>query len=176
MMNGDIALAPGERVVWSDHPRGWRAFLRTTDLFLGGFVLFAGLFFFIAILSAPRSNGFSALFGAAFPVIFFGLFFFGPRFVSARREIAGARFTLTDRRIVLHSRRRDVEFDLAGLQHLELERSWLSGSVIFFGSRGMYEGWGGFYGGSPTPAIRGIPDADRVYRMISDARAEAVRR
>ncbi len=174
-MNGDITLAPGERVLWADHPHGWRGVLRPTDLFLAAFALFAALFFVTAILAGPRPNGSFALVSFLFPLLFFGLFFFGPRFISASRE-RSVTYTLTDRRIVLRSRRRDVEFDLANLQHLELERGRLTGPVIFFGSRGMYEGWGGIYGGSPTPAIRGVPDAERVFRMISDARAQALRR
>jgi len=56
-----------------------------------------------------------------------------------------------------------------------MERSWLAGPTIFFGQRQMYEGWGGFYGGSPAPAFRGLADSDSdaVYRTISDARARA---
>ena len=69
-----------------------------------------------------------------------------------------------------------VELDLANLPHLELERSWLSRPTIYFGQRQMSEGWGGFYGSSPTPAFRGLPDPDDVYRIISDARAKARQR
>ena len=137
--------------------------------------LFAAFFFVVAILSGPRPDASFALVSFFFPLVFFGLFFFGPRLISASRD-RGTTYTLTDRRIVLRSRRRDVEFDLANLQHLELERGWLTGPVIFFGSRGIYEGWGGFYGGSPTPAIRGVPDAERVFQTISGARAQALRR
>ena len=71
------------------------------------------------------------------------------------------------------TRRRLVELDLATLPYLELEQSWLAGPTIYFGQRQMYEGWGGFYGGSPAPAFRGLADADAVYRTLSDARARA---
>ncbi len=175
-MSRDVALAPGERVLWSDRPHGVRGYLRPTDLFLLAFALFAALFFATGTLAASRAEPSIAVVGFFFPLLLFGFFFFGPRFIDLRRETDRASFTLTDRRIVLLSRKRDVELDLANLQHLELERGWMSGSVIYFGTRSMYEGWGGIYGGSPAPAIRGIPDADRVFRLISDARAQALRR
>ena len=52
---------------------------------------------------------------------------------------------------------------------------WLSGPTIYFAQRSLYEGWGGFYGGSPAPAFRGLADADSVFQQISAARAGATR-
>jgi len=79
---------------------------------------------------------------------------------------------VTDRRVILSTARRRVELDLRTLPYLELDRSWLAGPTIFFGQRSVYDGipW---YGASPAPAFRGLPDADAVYRIIADARVQA---
>jgi Bacterial PH domain len=168
-------------MLWAGQPSGWRAFLRPADLFIIAFAVFAGVFFVVATVATPsRSSGPSdpstSVLVFLFPIVFFGVFLIGPRLFSARREIDGTRYALTDRRVVIRGRRREIELDLANLQHLELERSWLSGPSIFFGTRQIYEGWGGMYGGSPAPAFRGLPDADAVYRLISEARAKALQR
>ena len=174
-MSGEVVLSSGERILWADRPHGWRGFLRSTDAVLIAFALFGSFFFVTAILATPGADRSFSVVGFFFPLVFFGFFFFVPRLIGASREAGGTSYTLTDRRIVLRNRHRNVELDLANLQHLELERSWLSGPVIFFGSRMIYEGWGAWYGGSPTPAIRGVPDAERVYGLISDARSQAQR-
>jgi hypothetical protein len=162
--------APGERVLWEGRPRGIRGFVRPMDLFFLVLTLLIGLSFGTTAAAAPDgSRGFLFV----LPVLFFGVLFVGPRLVSILRESAGASYVVTDRRIVIRNRGRLVELDLTNLPYLELERSWLSGPVIFFGQRQMYEGFGGFYGGSPAPAVRGVIDADVVYRIISDARRAA---
>ena len=165
--------APGERVLWEGRPRGIRGFVRPMDLFFLAFALFIGFAFASAAVATP--SGSSGVFFLV-PLVFFGLLFVVPRLVGILRESAGASYVLTDRRIVIRNRRRIVELDLANLPYLELERSWLSGPTIYFGPRQMYEGLGGFYGGSPAPALRGLTDADEVYRTISDARARARQR
>jgi hypothetical protein len=163
-------ISPGERVLWEGRPGGIRAFIRPMDVFLFVFALLIGLLFGTAAVATPNAPG-----GVVFvlPVVFFGLLIVAPRLISIVRESAGASYIVTDRRIVIRNRGRLVELDLANLPYLELERSWLSGPMIYFGQRQMYEGWGGFYGGSPAPAFRGLADADSVYRTISDARARA---
>ena len=180
-MNADLSLAPGERLLWTGHPSGWRGFLRPVDLFLGAFAVFAGLFFVVGTLATPSGRGGPSDPSAPivvffFPIIFFGVVLIGPRLLSARREMHGTTYAVTDRRVVIRGRRREIELDLGNLQHLELERSVLSGPTIFFGTRQLYEGWGGIYGGSPAPAFRGVPDADSVYRLISETRAKALQR
>jgi hypothetical protein len=165
-------IPPGERVLWEGKPERLRGFLRTMDVVLLVFVLFLGFSFASAIAaSGSRAGSTPLLF--YFPIIFFGFFLFGPRILSVFRESSGARYAVTDRRILIRTRRRLVELDLATLPYLELEQSWLAGPTIYFGQRQMYEGWGGFYGGSPAPAFRGLADADAVYRTLSDARARA---
>jgi hypothetical protein len=172
-----LVLAAGEKVIWQGAPSGLRAFLRPMDMFLFFFALFAAFFFVTTIFASGRGGGTGgsiALVGF-FPLIFFGGFFFGPRLWSMWREASGTRYTLTDRRVVLQSRGRRVELDLRTLPYLEFERSWLSGPTIYFAQRNLYEGWGGFYGGSPAPAFRGLADADAVFQQISAARAGAAR-
>jgi hypothetical protein len=165
-------IPPGERMLWEGKPERLRGFLRTMDVVLLVFVLFLGFSFASAIAaSGSRAGSTPLLF--YFPIIFFSFFLFGPRILSVFRESSGARYAVTDRRILLRTRRRLVELDLATLPYLELEQSWLAGPTIYFGQRQMYEGWGGFYGGSPAPAFRGLADADGVYRILSDARARA---
>jgi hypothetical protein len=163
-------ISPGERLLWEGRPRGIRGFIRPMDLFFLVFTLFIGLSFGSAVAAQPDAPR-GLLF--VFPVVFFGLLFVVPRLISILRESGGASYVVTDRRVVIRTRGRLVELDLANLPYLELERSWLSGPMIYFGQRQMYEGWGGFYGGSPAPAFRGLADADTVYRTISDARARA---
>jgi hypothetical protein len=162
--------AAAERVLWEGRPRGIRPFIRPMDLFFLVFTLLIGLSFGTAAATTPSASR-----GLVFvlPVLFFGLLFIGPRLISILRESAGASYLVTDRRIVIRTRGRLVELDVANLAYLELERSWLSGPVIYFGQRQMYEGMGGFAGGSAAPAFRGLADADTVYRTISDARAKA---
>lgn len=147
-------------------------------MFIIVFAVFGGLFFLVGSLGMPSASSerSTPVFLFFFPIVFFGVFLIGPRLLSARRELDGTKYALTDRRVVIHGRRREIELDLANLQHLELERSWLSGPTIFFGTRQLYEGWGGFYGGSPAPALRGLPDAESVYRLIGDARGKALQR
>ena len=157
----------GERVLWEGRPRGIRAFIRPMDVFFLLFTLLIGTLFGTTAAASPSGPG-GLLF--LFPVIVFGLLFIGPRLISILRESQGVSYLLTDRRIVIRNRGRLVELDLSNLPYLELDRSWLTGPVIYFGQRQMYEGWGGFSGGSPAPALRGLVDADVVYRTISDAR------
>lgn len=161
---------PGERVLWEGRPRGIRGFIRPMDLFFLVLTLLIGLSFGTTAAATPNAP---KAFLFVLPVLFFGLLFIGPRLFSVLRESAGASYLVTDRRIVIRTRGRLVELDLANLPYLELERSWLSGPMIYFGQRQMYEGFGGFYGGSPAPAFRGVVDADAVYRIISDARRAA---
>ena len=163
-------ISPGERVLWEGRPRAIRAFIRPMDVFFLLFTLLIGTLFGTTA-AASRSGPGGLLF--FFPVIVFGLLFIGPRLVSILRESGGVSYLVTDRRIVIRNRGRLVELDLSNLPYLELERSWLSGPVIYFGQRQMYEGWGGFYGGSPAPAFRGLVDSDAVFRTISDARRGA---
>ena len=176
MMDG---LASGERLIWEGRPSGLRGFFRAVDLFFLAFAAFAALFFVTLLASTtrlPQPNPSEFLFVGLLPFVFFGLFLFLPRLISVWREASGASYALTDRRIVLQSRGRRVELDLRTLPYLELERSWLSGPIIYFSQRNIYEGWGGIYGGSAAPALRGLPNAPDVYRMISEARSRAVGR
>jgi len=161
----------GERVLWQGRPHGIRGFIRPMDIFFLVFTLLIG-FLFGSTAAATTNAGLFFL----FPVVVFGLLFAGPRLIGILRESAGVSYIVTDRRILVRNRGRLVELDLANLPYLELERSWLSGRLIYFGPRQMYEGWGGFYGGSPAPAFRGLVDADAVYRTISDARMAARQR
>jgi len=141
------------------------------DIFFLLFTLLIGFLFGSTAAATPNAGLFFL-----FPVVVFGLLFAGPRLIGILRESAGVSYVVTDRRILVRNRGRLVELDLANLPYLELERSWLSGRLIYFGPRQMYEGWGGFYGGSPAPAFRGLVDADAVYRTISDARMAARQR
>jgi len=166
-------ISPGERMLWEGKPQRLRGFLRPMDLFLLVFMLFAGTFFFTAAAGTARPGLAPPVFLFFFPIIFFGVFLFGPRLIGLVRESSGAAYAVTDRRILIRNRGRFVELDLATLPYLEMERSWLAGPTIYFGQRQMYEGWGGVYGGSPAPAFRGLADADTVYRTISEARARA---
>ncbi|HEX9267674.1 MAG TPA: hypothetical protein VF965_09340 [Candidatus Limnocylindria bacterium] len=165
-------ISPGERMLWEGKPQRLRGFLRPMDVFLLVFILFVGFFFATATAASGSRDG-SLPFVFFFPVIFFGFFLVGPRILSVMRESSGARYAVTDRRVLIRNRGRFVELDLATLPYLEMDQSWLAGPTIYFGQRQMYEGWGGMYGGSPAPAFRGLADADTVYRTISDARARA---
>jgi len=172
-----LVLAAGEKVIWEGAPSSLRAFLRPMDMFLLFFAVFATFFFVTTMFAAGRgaTSGGSIVVAGLFPFILFGGFFFGPRAWSVWREASATRYTLTDRRVVIQSRGRRVELDLRTLPYLEFERSWLSGPTIYFAQRSLYEGWGGFYGGSPAPAFRGLADADSVFQQISAARAKAGR-
>lgn len=147
-----------------------RAVIRPLDVFLLGLL---ALFFLTAVplfTSAPRGPNAPPPLFFVLPFVFFLVVVIVPRWLSVWRELSGTSYLVTDRRVVIRSRSREVELDLRTLHHLELERSWISGPTIYFGTRQIYEGWWAF-GGSPTPALRGVLDAETVYRTISEARA-----
>jgi len=172
-------LAAGELMIWEGRPQRLRGFLRAFDLFWIVFAALGALFFVTSLAASSRGTerdpGTYVVF-AMFPFVVFGVFIFAPRLASIWREARGASYALTDKRIILRTRGRRIDLDLRTLPYLELERSWISGPTIYFAQRNIYEGWGGLYGGSAAPALRGLLDADDVYRKISAARSQATAR
>jgi len=171
-------LAHDEHVLWEGRPHGLRGFLRSIDFFLLAFPTLGAIFFVTALANTSRQRRVDPtefVWIALFPFVAVGVFFFMPRLVSIWREARGASYVITDRRVVIRSRRRRIDLDLRTLPYLELDRSWVTGPTIFFGQRTMYDGWG-FYGASPAPSFRGLPDAETVYRLIADTRAQAAAR
>jgi hypothetical protein len=156
---------------------GIRGFIRPMDLL---FAIFAGLMGVFCLTgtaaSRPPGEAPATLLIFLFPGILFGVLFLLPRLISIWRESAGARYTVTDRRIVIRNRSRLAALDLGNLPYLELDRSWITGPVIYFGQRQMYASFGALYGASPVPAFRGLTDAEAVYRIIGGARGSAAHR
>lgn len=180
MTDADLGeqLVPGEHVLWEGRPASFWYQLRPLDLLLV-------LFFFIwvagfgAVLfsttTTPGRNAPPPWF-FFFPMLFFAVFFFLPRILVVLRETGSTRYVVTDRRILIHARRRDTEVELRNLAFLEHHRGFLSGSTVYFAPRSPFEsaplGWGWMGAASETPAFRGLRNGAEVYRTVSRARAE----
>ncbi|HEV8655390.1 MAG TPA: PH domain-containing protein [Candidatus Limnocylindria bacterium] len=167
----DVALLPGERVLWEGRPDLLRFVFNPMYVFF--FVFFAvWLLGFSSVIGSRSPNAPSPLF-FLFPALFFGVFFFGPMLISGWLEGSRTTYVLTDRRVLIRGFRRRAEIDLASLQLVELQRSLFGTTSIYFAPRSPYASWGFGFTGSWTPAFRAIADGDRVYDLISRARAEA---
>jgi hypothetical protein len=164
-------LLSGERVLWEGRPDLFRFVLNPVYVF---FLVFFVLWFlgFASSFASRSPNGPPTLF-FLFPLLFFAVFIFGPMLISGWLEGSRTRYALTDRRVLIRGFRRRAELDLATLQLVELERSLFGTASIYFAPRSGYAGWGWGFQSGWTPSFRAIPDADRVYDLVSRARAEA---
>jgi len=167
----DVALLPNERLLWEGRPDLFRFVFNPMYVFFLAF--FAVWFVGFSSVIGSRSPNAPPAFVFLFPALFFAIFFFGPMLVSGWLEGSRTRYVLTDGRVLIRGFRRRAEIDLGNLQLVELERTLFGTTSIYFAPRSMYESWGFGFTGRWTPAFRAIADGDRVYDLISRARAEA---
>jgi hypothetical protein len=170
-------LLPGERLLWEGRPdvnafslRGaW--FLVPFSILWGGFALF----WEASVLTSP-APGFFALWGI--PFVLAGLYLIFGRIPVARREARRTRYAITDRRLLLLRGpfgQQVTEIDLKDVPPPQLERGRSGIGTITFGPTPSAfrapPGWPtlGMY--AQPPAFLTIPDADRVSRVLQDARA-----
>lgn len=163
-----VETEPGETVLWEGRPSLVPYGLNASVLFFFSFLLLVPV---SLVLTAPTPSPAmpSPLF-FALPFLFFNVLFVGPGIVGVLLEGSRTSYTVTDRRVLIRAFRHRAEIDLSTLQFLELERSVLGTWTISFGPRWPYEGWS-WLGGRWTPALRAIRDGDRVYEIVSRARA-----
>jgi hypothetical protein len=170
-------LLPGERLLWEGSPdvnafslRGaW--FLLPFSILWGGFALF-----WEASVLTSRAPGVFALWGI--PFVLAGLYLIFGRIPVARREARRTRYAITDQRVLLLRGafgQQVTEIDLKDVPSPQLERGRRGIGTISFGPAPSAfrapPGWPtlGMY--AQPPAFLTIPDAERVYRILQDARA-----
>jgi hypothetical protein len=165
-----VDLLSGERVLWEGRPDLLRFVLNPIYVFFSLFFLlwFVG---FASTLGSRSPDGPPSWF-FLFPFLFFAIFIFGPMLISGWLEGSRTRYVLTDKRVLIRGFRRRAELDLATLQLVELERTLFGTASIYFAPRSGYAGWNWGQSGW-TPSFRAIGDAERVYDLVSRARAEA---
>jgi hypothetical protein len=129
-------LAPGERLIWSGHPRqGF--FLQPQDFFMIPFSLaFAGFAVFWTF-GAWKSGApwFFVLFGIPFIVV--GLLMMFGRFFSDLRNRAGTAYGLTERRVMIVRGGKSqsvVSYDLKTLGNISFFQNAAGQGSIFFES------------------------------------------
>ena len=162
-----VPLRSGERLLWEGKPDAGGIWIVPAVVALAVLVPLVIVF---GVLSAAMPQLPSALpitFFIALPVAF-SLVIIVPLFAVFWRQLAGTRYVLTDRRAILSAPRRQAEVDLSKLAYVEIQHGIFGRSTIYFGSGPLY---GGRYAYGGAPAFRSIADGDRVYTLITDARA-----
>jgi hypothetical protein len=148
-------------------------FLLPFSVLWGGFALF-----WEAGVLTSHAPIFFSLWGIPFVVA--GLYLIFGRIPVARREARLTRYAITDRRVLLLRgafRQQLTEIDLKDIPSPQLERGRGATGTITFGSSASPfrapPGWPtlGMY--AQALAFLVIPDADRVYRILQDARLQA---
>lgn len=176
-----LRLRPSERIVWQGQPdvadfsnRGAWYLIPFSVLWCG----FAILWEATAITS--RGGVFFVLWGL--PFVGVGLYMVFGRILVAREEARRTHYAVTDQRVLMVGgafRRRIVEMALDDLPPAQLEVGKHGLGSITFGTQTsavrLPPGWpaAGMY--AQPLALMSIPDAERVYGLIQEAKATARR-
>lgn len=176
------SLVTGEKVLWQGTPgRGLR--FRRTDFFLIPF----GLFFFgfslfwetnaLSILGHADNTppGFAFIFPLfGIPFILVGLYLVIGRFFWDAYSRKRSTYLLTNRRALIETNafgRKVVSVSLGDLDEVGLEeRADGSGSVIL--GQDVQVGFGNNRRTKQAPRFDFIPDAQRVYKLVEEARTK----
>jgi PH (Pleckstrin Homology) domain-containing protein len=170
-------IGPDERVVWSGAPDRRAYMFKGSWLAIPFSVMWAGFaVFWEASVIAAGGPPFFVLWGI--PFVLMGAYITVGRFVVAGREAQRTEYLLTDRRVVIRTgafSTRTTELPLATMASVELEEGRDGIGSITFGPslpfRGFFgPGWPG--AGRYGPAFQAVRDANRVYRLINDARSQ----
>lgn len=158
-------LQPGERLLWEGAPeRGFR--LQRSDAVTIPFSLVWCGFLCLIIGPQLRMAAVLPLMGLIYvPFILAGLYLLIGRFFLRAWQLAGMRYAVTDKRVILISRR-DTVFLLFGqipMLQKELRRNG-TGTIWF--QRPAYCGSGNHRRRVPGVGFEEIADAERVYRLI----------
>ena len=158
-------LQPGERLLWEGAPeRGIR--LQRSDWYTIPFsLLWCGM---LCVVIGPQLRMVTVLplFGLFYiPFILAGLYLLAGRFFFRAWRLAGARYAVTDKRVILVGRRETL-FLMYGqipLLQKEIRRSGV-GTVWF--RQPAYYGSGNHRRRVPGVGFEEIAEAERVYRLI----------
>lgn len=180
----DTSRLPGERILWEGRPLRHRALRRTDAVLVPFSLLWCG--FAVFWESGVLSSGaplFFALWGVPFVLV--GLYLVAGRFVVRVVSSRHTRYTITDRRILVHSGWSGGRLRTQYLNSLPppviAEESDGSGSLAFGEFPGMTDA---FTGGrrqswrawssepSLTPVLWDVPDIRRVRDLVALAQTQ----
>jgi hypothetical protein len=180
----ETSLLPGERTVWDGRPLRHRVF-RPTDVLLVPFSLLWCGFAVFWDLSAMSSGAplFFALWGVLFVLV--GLYLVAGRFVVRVVSSRHTRYTITDRRVLVHGGWSGSRLRTQYLNSLPppviTEESDGSGSLAFGGfpgvgdafTTGLRSGWR-VWSSEPslTPILWDVPDIRRVRDLVARAQTQ----
>ncbi|WP_426512980.1 hypothetical protein ACPPVO_21425 [Dactylosporangium sp. McL0621] len=185
MMQGvETSLLPGERIVWDGRPVRHRVFRRADVLLVPISLLWCGLAVFwesgVLFSGAPF---FFVLWGAAFVLV--GLYVVAGRFVVRAVSSRRTRYTITDRRVLVHSgwsgSRLRTEYLHALPPPVITQEPDGSGSLAFGGfpgvadvfTGGRRQGWRAWSSEpSLTPVLWDVPDIRRVRDFVAHAQTQ----
>ncbi len=158
-------LQPGERLLWEGTPeRGIR--LQRSDWFTVPFsLLWCGM---LCIIIGPQIRMAAALphLGLIYiPFILAGVYLLAGRFFLRTCRLARTRYAVTDKRVIIVSRRETVflVYEQIPMLQKEIRRSGV-GTIWF--QRPAYYGSGKHRRHIPGMGFEEISEAERVYRLI----------
>jgi len=174
MNDGEFSdgLLPGERVVWSGRPADG-VLLTGRDAFLIPFSILWCAFVVFWMFGAATAGGGFAIFGL--PFVAFGLFFSIGRFWLDAWLRGGARYAVTNRRILILKRRPSSTFTSMELDRLPQvqvsEGAGGKGTLRFGAPTSLFAFNGAGFSVwmpslDPTPQFIAIPAARQVFDLI----------
>jgi hypothetical protein len=182
MQDVETSLLPGERILWAGRPLRHRVFRRTDVLLVPISLLWCG--FVVFCESGALSSGvpfFVAILGA--PLVLFGLYLVAGRFVVRVISPRRTRYTITDRRVLVHSGYSGGRLITGYLNSLPppviAEEPDGAGSLAFGRFPGIADvfvtrqGWRLWASEpSPTPVLWDVPDIRRVRDFVAYAQTQ----
>jgi len=184
MQGVETSHLPGERIVWDGRPVRHRVFRRTDVLLVPFSLLWCG--FAVFWESGVLSDGapfFFALWGVPFVLV--GLYIVAGRFVVRAVSSRRTRYTITDRRILVHSGWSGSRLSTLYLNSLPppviTEEPDGSGSLAFGGfpgvadafTGGRRQGWRAWSSEpSQTPILWDVTDIRRVRDLVTHAQTQ----
>jgi hypothetical protein len=178
-------LLEDERLLWVGQPDP-RVLFTGVDIFLipfsimwGGFALFWEVSVLTTTARTGAPTGFFALWGIPFVIL--GLYFMIGRFVYKRARKRKTYYAVTNKRVLVLTRFLGDNLQAANIHTIPIINRFLrsdgTGTVRFgnistmaawYANTGM-EFFGGFYG-ADVPTFYDIPDANSVYRLVTELR------
>jgi hypothetical protein len=180
----ETSLLPGERIVWDGRPLRHRVFRRTDVLLVPLSLLWFGfaVFWERSVLSGGAPL-FFALWGV--PLMLVGLYVVAGRFVVRVVSSRRTRYTITDRRVLVHGGWSGSRLRTQYLNSLPppviTEEPDGSGSLAFGGFPGVMDAltsgrWSGWrvWSSEPssTPVLWDVPDIRRVRDWVAHAQTQ----
>jgi hypothetical protein len=180
----ETSLLPGERVVWDGSPLRHRVFRRTDILLVPFSLIWCGFaMFWESSMLSTGAPGVFALWGVPFVLV--GLYLVAGRFIVRVVSLRHTRYTITDRRVLVHSGWSGGKLNTEYLNSLPppviIEEPDGSGSLAFGRfpgvadpfTGGRRQGWRAWSSEpSLTPVLWDIPDIRRVRDFVAQAQTQ----